>query len=162
MVSVIHLGSGITLFSTVYDHFCDQIEEGKELVGCFVQAIDLFSKNIGQEGVRTIEMSNLRILIFEKNPIIISFIIDIDDDISLYKKKLDISLHTFLKNFQVHLQDNYNTTSLFERFQKDLNDILEISDEDILSSCPECDKSEHCECVYSIMTRSLKPLKNSN
>ncbi|MBN1803320.1 MAG: hypothetical protein JW891_17545 [Candidatus Lokiarchaeota archaeon] len=158
MVSVIHLASGITLFSAVYEQFCEQIEEGKELVGCFVQAIDLFSKNIGQDGVRTIEMSNLKVLIFEKNPILVSFIIEIDDDASLYKKKLDIALHTFLKNYQVQLINAYNTTSLFEGFYEDLNVILEVSDEDILRACPECEHSEHCECIYSMMSRDLKPL----
>ncbi|MFX1398772.1 MAG: hypothetical protein ACFFAS_17210 [Promethearchaeota archaeon] len=160
MASVIHLKSGITLFSNVYEHFCEQIEEGQELIGCFVQAIELFSKNIGQEGVREIEMSTVRVLIFEKNPILVAFIIDKDDNASLYRKKLDISLHTFLKNYGSHLSKKYNNASLFEGFEEDLKEILDLPNETILKACPECNNHGNSECLYVLLQGKLKPASN--
>ena len=152
MVTIIHLESGITLFSRIFENFCQVNDDEIDTIGCFMNAMELLSKNLGQEGIRQIEMSDLNILIYEKHPIFIAFIIDLKDNLEEYKKKLSICLATFLKEYSDVLNtNNYYDISIFNNFNITLQEILDMSINEINLACPNCEFGSKCDCLYERM-----------
>ena len=156
MVTIIHLESGITLFSRIFENFCQVIDDEIDTLGCFMNAMELLSKNLGQEGIRQIEMSDLNILIYEKDPILMAFIIDRNDNLEESKKKLSICLATFIKEYSDVLNNNnYHDISIFNNFNITLQEILDLSIDEIDLACPNCEFGSKCDCLYQQMNHKF-------
>ncbi|MFX1339663.1 MAG: hypothetical protein ACFFDK_13705 [Promethearchaeota archaeon] len=149
MVIVINLEGGIPLFSRIFEKFCQVSDDEIDLIGCFVNAIELFSKNLGQDGIRKIEMSDVNVLIYEKHSILMAFIIDLKDNLEEYQKKLSICLGTFLKDYSdVLINDSYHNISIFNNFNITLRKILDTTIDEINLACPNCEFGSKCDCLY--------------
>ncbi|MHA1491619.1 MAG: hypothetical protein ACTSRI_18440 [Promethearchaeota archaeon] len=128
MVSIIHNPSGLTLYSKEFK----KIEENKndhlesDLIGSFITALKLFSHEFGQDEIKHIEMSTLRFLIYEKNKIMIFFLLDNTDDILKYKVKLKLCLNAFFKMFSKQIYSNYHEVNIFQKYNPVLHEILEV------------------------------------
>ena len=148
MVSILHLESGITLFARVLENFCKIVGDDTDLLGCFVSAMESFSKQLGQKGVKQVEMSNLKLLMFEKEPILVVFALDLTDDVKEYQKKISICTNTFLKKYKTELKKNINQIELFKSFNAILQEILEFPLEKLNVVCPDCEFDLKKDCLY--------------
>ena len=101
MVSIVHSVSGITLFTKVFNDFCEEVdgEISMELIGSFLTAIKLFSKQFGQDEIKQIEMSTLKFLITEKEGIMVFFLTEHDDKTEEYKRLLTMCCKTFKETY---------------------------------------------------------------
>lgn len=160
LVSVLHLESGITLFSRVFENFCKTVGDDTDLIGCFVSAMDSFSKQLGQEGVKQIEMSNLKILMFEKRPILIFFALELIDDLQEYQKKISICANTFLKKYKTELKKNFHHIELFKSFNPIIQEILEFPLEKLNEVCPDCEFEIKRDCLYVHLRDSISDIKS--
>jgi hypothetical protein len=151
MVSIIHADSGITLFSRVFDKFCELVEDKQrsDLIGSFIGAIKKFSQEFSQDEIRLIEMSNLKFLCSERDNILIFFILEGNDNVQEYEKSLKMSLRIFLMLFSQQINDNYNNISIFQRFNIILQDILKIPPEKIEPSCLNCPMGQKNNCIFN-------------
>ena len=155
MATIIHAENGLTLFSKSFERFCFEIEDQEDLVGCFISAMESFSKQFGQEGLRSIEMTDLEVLIYKKLPISVIFVADKDENLEEYKHKIAISANTFVKKYEKEIQASANNTAFFEGFNADLQEILELPMEEITLACPHCDFEEKCDCIYVQLQKKL-------
>ena len=150
MVSLIHIPSGITLFSRIFDKFCEGINQEFEftLIGSFITAIKMFSQKFGQNEIKQIEMSSLRFLIYEQKRVMIFFLLNISDDILEYKRSLRICMNAFLQMFHKDIYKNYNNTAIFQDFNPILQEILKISLDKIEPSCLNCPMGQRNNCLF--------------
>lgn len=150
MISIIHSPSGITLFSRIFENFCEKINNDLEtdLIGSFISAIRKFSKNFGQDEIKQIEMSTLKFIIYEKEKILIFFLLDNSDKRLDYEKSLKICLNIFLEMFYKDNYTPYNSTSSFKKFNPILQEILKISPEKIEPSCLSCPRLQKNNCLF--------------
>ena len=157
MVSLIHISSGITLFSRIFDKFCENInsESETQLIGCFISAIKKFSQELGQKGIKQIEMSNLKVLIHEHDPIIIFILIDNSDDSEDYSKTLIMCCNAFFQVYRKEINENYNKTSIFQKFNPILQEILKIPPDKIEPSCINCPMGQKKDCLFNRVKQQI-------
>jgi hypothetical protein len=161
MVSIVHSDSGITLFSRVFEDFCDNIDNGlnSELIGAFFTAIKGFSKQFGQNEIKQIEMSTLKFIIHERDKVMIFFLLDDNDNIEEYKKTLMVSLNTFLEIFSKEVSEYYYETHIFQKFNSILQEILKIPPEKIQPSCLNCPMGQKKDCLFNQVQKKIKEFK---
>ncbi|MHA1491615.1 MAG: hypothetical protein ACTSRI_18420, partial [Promethearchaeota archaeon] len=137
MVSIIHGLSGITLFSRVFESFCEDISEelSSELIGSFLTAIKLFSREFGQDKIKQIEMSTIKFLIYEKERVMIFFLLDSSDIILEYEMSLKFCLNIFLEMFSKQIYSNYQNVDIFQNYNPVLHEILKVPPDKIEPSC---------------------------
>ncbi len=161
MVSIIHSDSGITLFSRVFEDFCENIDNGlnSDLIGAFFTALRGFSQQFGQREIKQIEMSTVKFLIHERDKVMIFFLLDNNDQIAEYKKTLIICLNTFLDLFSKEIHEYYYETHKFQKFNQILQEILKIPPEEIEPSCLNCLMGQKKNCLFNQVQKKLKSLK---
>ena len=103
-------------------------------------------------------MSDVKMLIYENGPIAGIFVIERLDEKALYKKKLEITVNTFLQKYEMELEENYTNVHLFKNFNQNIEEILEIPREIIQKYCPDCDLHLKCECLYFYLDQKLNPI----
>lgn len=159
MVSIVHSDSGITLYSRIFEKFCEDIDNGlnSELIGAFFTAIKGFSKQFGQNEIKQIEMSTLKFLIHEKDKVMIFFLLDDNDQIEEYKKTLIICLNTFLDLYSI--REFYYETHIFQKFNPILQEILKIPPEEIEPSCLNCPMGQKKDCLFNQVQKRIKEFK---
>jgi len=164
MVSIIHNPSSITLFSKVFDKFCEDINErlSSDLIGGFISAIKMFSQEFGQNEIKQIEMSTLKFLMYEKEGIMIFFILDNDDNIIHFKKSLIICLNAFLDMFPKEVLVNVYEISNFVKFNPVLHEILAIAPEKIEESCLNCSMGMKEHCLFTQVKQKISEYKNKS
>ncbi|MHC1591897.1 MAG: hypothetical protein ACXQS8_07415 [Candidatus Helarchaeales archaeon] len=162
MVSIIHALSGITLFSRVFESFCEKAngEIEADLIGCFVSAIRLFSQEFGQNEIKKIEMSRLKLLIHEREGIIIFFLIDSSDIAAEYEKILKTCLNVFIQMFKTYLHGNFHIErQIFQNFNPVLQELLEIPPERIEPSCLNCPMGRKRNCIFNRVQQKILEFK---
>ena len=161
MVSIIHSPSGITLFSRIFEKFCEKISEemGAALIGSFISAIKTLSQEFGQDEIKQIEMSTLKFLIYEKNQIMIFFLLDNTDGIEDYKKILIVCLNAFFKMFSKDIYEKYNNTFIFQEFNPILHEIFKIPPEKIEPSCLNCLMGQKKNCLFKQVQQKILEFK---
>lgn len=161
MVSIIQSESGITLYSRIFDNFCEDIDNklNSELIGAFFTAIKGFSKQFGQNEIKQIEMSTLKFIIHERDNVMIFFLLDDNDNIEEYKKTLMVSLNTFLGMFSKEVSEFYYETHKFQKFNSILQEILKIPPEKINPSCLNCPMGQKKNCLFNQVQKKIKEFK---
>lgn len=165
MVSLIHYPSGVTLFSKIFNKFCENFDDDilkLELIGNFITALKMFSKEFGQDKIKQIEMSTLKFLIYEKSDIMNVFLLDIDDNIENYKKNLIVCLNVFLKMFSRDLQRDFNDLNKFKPFNPILHEILKTPPEKIENSFLDCPIGLKSNCIFTQVQNMLLDYTKSN
>ena len=164
MVSFIHAPSGITLFSRIFEGFCERINEAaqSELIGCFISAIKSFSQEFNQNEIKHIEMSNLTFLISEQDHVMIFFLLDVTNNTMEYRKSLKICLNAFLRMYHGEIKNNYNDISKFENFNSILQEILKISPDKIEPSCLNCPMGQKENCLFKRVKQKIREFNKSN
>jgi hypothetical protein len=150
MVSIVHVQSGLTLYTKIFDEFCNDIdnEGNSELIGSFLTALKAFSQQFGQDKIRQIDMNTIKFLIYEKDGLLIFFVLDEDDKIKSYKKSLRMSLKAFQEVFSRAISHNYNEITQFSEFNPILQEILKVPPEKIEYSCLECPMGKKNNCLF--------------
>ena len=148
MISITHMKSGLTLFSKVFEKFCLELDDDVELVGCFISAMDTFTTKLKQKGLKFIEMTNLDVILYDKSPIKVIICIDKEANIEDYKRIVPIIANSFVNTYKTELKESINDTSLFQEFNEELQEILDLPMEEITVACPNCDFEKKCDCVY--------------
>ena len=148
MVTIIQGDTGLTLFSKTFEHFCLELEDDVDLVGCFITAMDSFTMKLKQKGLKFIEMSDLDVILYKKPPLTVIFCVDKNENIEDYKRKISITANSFIKTYKIKLQQSTTDTIIFQDFNKQLQEILELPPEEITMACPNCDFDKNCECIY--------------
>jgi hypothetical protein len=151
MISLIHIPSGITLFSRVFDKFCERIGKGLsyDLIGCFIKAFKVFSQELEQEDIKLLEMSSLKFICCSEQTVLIFFVLDESDNTTAYGKTLKIALNTFLMLFKKEIQFHPNNTALFQTYNSVLNELLKIPHDQIEPSCLNCTMGIKKNCIFS-------------
>jgi hypothetical protein len=155
MISIIHIETGLTLFSKTFEKFCLELEDDVELVGCLISAIDTFTIKLRQRGLKFIEMTNLDVILYDKSPIKVIICIDKEDNTKDYKRIVSIIANSFVYMYKTELKESINETSLFQEFNEELQEILNLPMEEITATCPNCDFEKKCDCVYSHYQKKL-------
>lgn len=161
MVSIIQSESGITLYSRIFNNFCEEIDNklNSELIGAFFTAIKGFSKQFGQNEIKQIEMSTLKFLIHERDKVMIFFLLDDNDNIEEYKKTLMVCLNTFHELFSKEIREYYYETHKFQKFNSILQEILKIPPEKIQPSCLNCPMGQKKNCLFNQVQKKIIELK---
>jgi hypothetical protein len=159
MISVLHNTSGITLFSKVFNNFCETIDpkSNSELIGCFINALSKFSRELGQSEIKQIEMTSLKFLISVNNDVMILFVLDREDNREDYTKSLQMCLKIFLKMFSEDIEANrvHNLTN-FRQFNPILYEILKINPSHIEESCLTCPMWQKKNCLFEQVREILR------
>lgn len=163
MISIIHEPSGITLFSKIFDKFCELINDKtqSDLVGSFLSAIKKFSQSFGQDEIKQIEMSDIRFLIYEQDRIMIFLLIDVTDNIEEYKKILRICCNSFFQIYHFQIRKNFNDISVFQQFNPVLKEILKIPPEKIEPTCLNCPMGLRKDCLFKQVQEKMYKFKKN-
>ncbi|MHA1723273.1 MAG: hypothetical protein ACTSYC_11975 [Promethearchaeota archaeon] len=126
MILIINISSGITLFTKVSENFHKKIKNSfaPELIGSFLTAMWHFSRELGQNGIKSIEMNDLRFLMYEKNETMIFFLIEGKDEIQIYKEKLIKCLNAFLMMYPHDIKKEVKKIKHFRNFEEILNQLI--------------------------------------
>lgn len=161
MISIVHAASGLTLYTKVFDEFCNDLDNDgtTELIGSFLSALKIFSQQFGQDEIRQVEMNTIKFLIYEQNGMLIFFVLDNDDDVEMYKKSLRMSLKAFHEVFSKAIKENYNEIAQFTEFNPILQEILKVPPEKIEFSCLECPMGQKNNCLFKKVKEQILEFK---
>ena len=162
MVSIIHSSSGITLFTRIFEKFCEGIDNDSELVGCFISALKKFATEFGQDTIKQIEMNDLKFLIYEKDSVLAFFLLDQNDNSDEYKKLITMCMKSFLQMYGNEISSHINLVTFFDGFNQILQEILKISPSEIEPSCMSCEMGKKYNCLFKQVQKRIMDFKKSS